>query len=87
MAITEKKIIEKFFPKHSPDGTGLEKVLQWVAYYGVWTGCADVRERLVTWLTKQVAVRKPPPEDPTTLAHNLLTQLTGMLFLYLHVTF
>ncbi|XP_071544945.1 uncharacterized protein [Panulirus ornatus] len=72
---TSKKIFLRIVKYR--DGTGLERVLLWVAYYGAWTGCVSVREKLMDWLKKYVALQKPPPEDPTTLAHDLLTQLTG----------
>lgn len=57
------------------EASGIEKVLQWVAFHGIWMGTESVRTQLTKYLTNQIGVHNPPSSDLAVLVKDLLSKL------------
>ncbi|XP_037778686.1 uncharacterized protein LOC119575251 [Penaeus monodon] len=57
------------------EASGIEKVLQWIAFHGIWMGTESVRDQLIKYLTNQIGVHNPPANDLTVLVKDLLSRL------------
>lgn len=59
------------------EASGIEKVLQWIAFHGIWMGTESVRDQLIKYLTNQIGVHNPPANDLAVLVKDLLSKLMG----------
>lgn len=66
------------------EASGIEKVLQWVAFHGIWMGTESVRTQLTKYLTNQIGVHNPPSSDLAVLVKDLLSKLLGELSCFVH---
>ncbi|XP_047489133.1 centromere-associated protein E-like [Penaeus chinensis] len=57
------------------EASGIEKVLQWVAFHGIWMGTESVRNLLIKYLTDRIGVHNPPANDLAVLVKDLLSKL------------
>ena len=51
--------------------TGLELVLQWICYHGLWNGSSLVRKQVVEVLQKNYSVKNEPPKNTVDIVAKL----------------